>query len=228
MDRDIESANNWLYQVWPGLRPLFGLYWRFRLEGAVDAVPTRGPLIVAANHASFLDPWLLSIVFPRDVRFLVTRNWYYKNRRWERFFAAQGCLPVMETPDATLRMVCRVLERGDVVGIFPEGRISADGRLRRFRAGITYIAARSGAPVLPVGIKGAFEILPRSRRVPRPGPLSFRFGRPLRFPGAPMQERPGTREVSAFRDVLADRLAELSGQNHEPELLPGAAELGRG
>lgn len=228
MNRIVDSPNNWLYQFWPGLRPLFNLYWRLRLEGETGAIPSKGPLIVVANHASFLDPWLLAIVFPRDVRFLVTRNWYYKNRRWERFFAAQGCLPVLETPEATLGLVCGAMRRGDVVGIFPEGRISVDGRMRRFRAGIGYFAARSGAPVLPVGIRGAFEILPRDRRWPRPGRVTFRVGRPLVFPGSPVTQAPSIRDIGAFRDRLAARVAELSGQAEQPALLPRAVEMGRG
>lgn len=225
-----DRASNWLYHLIRGLRPMWGLFWRFRVEGAVEAIPRRGPLILVANHASFLDPWFLCVLFPRDIYWLITRNWYYKTRAWERFFAAQGCIPVMESADETMETICGVLERGGLVGVFPEGRISRNGKMERFRTGVCYMAARSGAPVLPVGIVGAYETLPRERRFPRPGPLTIRVGEPLVFPGAPTDGQPTMREVVRFRNVLASRVAELSGQpepvtrtaNDARERLPAA------
>ncbi len=59
----------WLYRCFPALRPLWSLYWRFRLTGAVDSIPRSGPLLVAANHACFLDPWFLAVVFPRPIHY---------------------------------------------------------------------------------------------------------------------------------------------------------------
>lgn len=213
----------WLYRINHALGPLIGLYWRLGLEGRIDLIPRRGPLVVAANHASFLDPWLIGMVFPRPVHYLITRKWYDKSPVWRAVFDAFGTEPVrLEDPQVTVRAVCDLLARGDVVGIFPEGSISHTGKLRRFRSGIARIAARSGAPVLPVGIRGGFESLPRHRIVPRPSRVRVRIGEPMTFPASPRADDPGADELRAFRDELFERIRGLSGQVGEAKTTPAA------
>ncbi len=199
----------WLYRLAQGLRPVLRLYWDLRLEGAVDALPREGPLIVVANHSSFLDPWLLGAVFPRPLHYLITREWYDRSPLWRAFFRAWGVIPVQRDPQATVDEVARVVERGEVVGVFPEGRISHDGRMQRFRSGVVYLAARTGAPVLPVGLAGPYEILPRHRRWPRRGRVVARVGLPLRFAGSP-EARPSRQAVRAFREALFRAVASLA------------------
>jgi 1-acyl-sn-glycerol-3-phosphate acyltransferase len=219
----------WLYRVNHTLGPVLGLYWRLRLRGPVDAVPRRGPLIVAANHSSFLDPWWLGMAFPRLVRFLITEDWFRRNPAWNAFFKAYGCVPVRRgNPSATVDAVCEVLERGEVVGIFPEGRISTDGKLQRFRSGIGRIAARSGAPVMPVGIRGAFASLRKGQRVPRPARVSIHLGRPVRLAHDSAAGPPRIRDLHAFAGGLHEAVRELTGQRlpHDarPALPASAAE----
>ena len=213
----------WLYRINHALGPLIGSYWRLRLEGEVDRIPRNGPLIVAANHASFLDPWLIGMAFPRPVRYLITRSWYEKSPVWRAVFRAFGTEPVRaEDPLVTVDAVCELLARGEVVGIFPEGSISPTGKLRRFRSGIARIAARSGAPVLPVGIRGGFESLPRHRLVPRPSRVRIRIGEPMTFAGFPRTEDPDGETLRAFRDELFARIRELCGQDADGHGTPTA------
>ncbi len=84
----------WLYPFTRGLRPVLRLIWRFRVEGEASAMPRRGPMIVAANHSSFLDPWFVCVMLPQNVRFVVTRQWFYKSPFWEWFLTTYGCIPV--------------------------------------------------------------------------------------------------------------------------------------
>lgn len=215
----------WLYHLTVALKPVAGLYWRLRLEGEVDAIPETGPLILAGNHTSFLDPWFLGpFLFPRPIRFLITRDWFDKNAFLRWALTAYNTLPVEGDPQATLESVCNVLDRGEVVAFYPEGRISYDGRIQRFRSGISYVAARSGATVLPLGMRGIFEAAPRTRRFPRPGKITITVGSPMRFPGSPIAGRPDNKAVFDFRDRLFREVCRLSGQE---DLLTSAARAAR-
>lgn len=192
----------WLYRINHAVGPLVGLYWRLGLDGETRRIPRQGPLLLASNHASFLDPWFLGMAFPRPVRYLITANWYYKSALWERFFRSFGTEPVRAgKPGATVDAVCRLLDRGEVVGLFPEGMISQDGRLRRFRSGLARIAEASGVPVLPVGIRGSYRSLPRQARVPKPTRVRVRVGRPARFAG----------DLESFTDAMREEIGRLSG-----------------
>jgi len=199
----------WLYELTRRLRPLWSLYWTFEVVGEVGAVPRVGPALVAANHSSFLDPWMLGVPFPRNIRQLINRRWYERSALWRAAFDANGTVPVEPNdPERTLAAVSAAFERGDLVGIFPEGKISDDGRVRRFRSGVAYIAARTGVPVIPVGIRGARESLPRERRWPRRGRIEIHVGAPLRFAGDPED----VRALARFRDRVRDEVVRLCGQ----------------
>jgi 1-acyl-sn-glycerol-3-phosphate acyltransferase len=201
----------WLYRLNRSAGPALGLYWRLGLEGAVAAVPAHGPLIVASNHASYLDPWLLGMVFPRRIRYLITRQWYDRSAAWQAVFRGYGTVPVRaDDPEGTVAAVCGVLARGEVAGIFPEGRISRSGRLGRFRPGLAWIAARSGAPVIPVGIQGSFASLAYHRRVPWPARVTVRVGEPIAYPGGSGELL--SAEGEAFRDHVFAEISRLAGQ----------------
>ncbi len=214
----------WLYSTFKALRPVFGLYWRFRLENP-EAVPD-GPFIAIVNHQSFIDPWYIIVMLPRPVRFVVNRNWFYKSRFWEGFFRAHSAVPLAAgTPDDAMEELAELLSRGDRVAIFPEGKICNDGRLQRFRSGVAYLAAKTGVPVLPLGLEGAFESLPRSRRFPKPATITLRVGQPIRFPGSPCKKKPSRRSIVEFRDRLHAEVRELCGEAEPaPELAATEAD----
>jgi 1-acyl-sn-glycerol-3-phosphate acyltransferase len=203
----------WLYRLITTTAPLMGLYWRLSAEGAFDAFPRTGPVLIAANHSCFLDPWLVTMVNRRDISWLTTRQWYDRSWFWTKFFDAQGVLPVQaEDPQATIDLMCQHLERGKIVGIFPEGRISYDGKVHRFRPGLSRVAARTGVPVVPVGIRGSFESLPRTRRFPRPSKISIHYGEPRVFPGSPVSGPPPRAASVAFQQQVFDDIVRLSGR----------------
>ncbi len=205
----------WLYTLNMRLGPLVGLYWRLSLSGDVAAVPREGPLILAPNHSSFLDPWLVGMVFPRPVRFLMQRRWYDRSRLWNGLFRAYGTIPSEASGTATVSAVCRRLDAGDAVGVFPEGHISRTGKIQRFRPGLSLMAARSGAPVLPVGIRGGYESLPWNRRVPRPVRVTIHVGPPRVFPGGPRSEPPTPAESREFLREVFREVCALTRQRQD-------------
>ena len=199
----------WLYRLNETLRPIFRAYFGVRKHGALECVPSEGPVLVCANHASYLDPWFLGACLSRPIRFLITEDWYYRNKAWEWMFRSWGTIPLARNPLRTIDSVCRALDEGDVVGVFPEGRISDDARLLKFRPGISRMAARSGASVIPVGLRGNYESLPRHRIVPRRGNVAVHFGEPMRFDGAPIQGVPSREASQAFQDQLRAAILDL-------------------
>lgn len=159
-------------------------YFRMRVSGA-DHVPALGPCIIAANHASYVDPVILAIACPRPVRFIVDRAQYH--RPLVHWIAARtGAIPVENTPRdvGSVRRALQALRQGAVIGIFPEGGRSNDGSLKPAKPGAALLALRSGVPLLPAGIVGSYRAYSRHHAVPRPLPIAVRFGAPIPFPAA--------------------------------------------
>jgi 1-acyl-sn-glycerol-3-phosphate acyltransferase len=206
---------------------LFGpprIFWRTRAFGA-ERVPQRGPLLVACNHSSFLDPWFIAMIIPRRrLRFLINSRWYDRSRLWRFFFDSNGVLPASTNkPVETIGRVVVALRNGDVVALFPEGRISRDGRIQRGHAGIGWMAALSSVPVLPCGLRGNSDALPRGRFVPRPRPVHLHIGAPLVFPGSPL-DRPDPGQVNAFAGSVMEQVCRLAGQEDRiPNCAPRVA-----
>lgn len=204
----------WLYHFNHFLAPAIGTYWRLGLSGETGGIPREGPLILIANHSSFLDPWFIGMAFPRPVHWLIDTEWFDSSPAYRSLFRAFGTVPVRaRDPQATVDGVCELLARGEVVGVFPEGGVSPDGRIRRFRTGIYHMAGRSGAPVLPLGVRGAFESLPRSRRLPLPRRVTVHVGRPVVLEGAPYADAIPEQVANRFMRQIVEEVARLAGRD---------------
>lgn len=170
--------------VYRMVRAIVGFFLRiaFRLTAeGTGHVPGEGGLIVAANHASYLDPLVLGAVFPRPVRFMMMRSYYEPwYLRW--FCAPMGAIPI-DTEGGiqlgSIKRALRALEEGEVVGIFPEGARSPDGSLRPFERGVALLAARAGVPVVPAFIDGARRAMPIGSALIRPRKIRIVLGEPL-------------------------------------------------
>jgi len=173
-----------LYRVLRAISALPRWYFRFRVEGA-GHIPTAGACLIAANHASYLDPIMLAMACPRPVRFIMSRD-FYERRSIHWLCRATGAIPVENNPRdlGSLRRALQALRGGTVVGIFPEGGRSADGTLKPAKPGAALLALRAGVPLVPAGIVGTFAALSRHQRFPRREPILVRFGPPLVFPEA--------------------------------------------
>jgi len=207
----LESKMPSLWRVTLLLRPPVRAAFDGRTFGA-EHVPAEGPVLIATNHASYLDPWFLGALFPRlPIRFLINEAWYDRSRLWRRVFRGYGVIPTTaRAPDRTFARVLAALADGSVVGVFPEGRISRDGRMNRPKAGIGWMAALSGVPVVPCGLRGSHQILPRHRRWPRRHPLRLHIGAAMRFPEAPTAT-PEPVVIARFVESVIARIGELAG-----------------
>ena len=173
--------------VYAGLKrvipPVLRRFFAFRVSG-LEHLPERGPYIIAANHANYLDGVLLAMALPRKISFLVMPRVYRATPLHPYFHDHVGSIPVsLARPDpGAIRRALRVLEQGGVVGIFPEGPFSQDGRLVRGQPGVALVALRSGVPSCPPRSRAPYAALAARRFfVPRRVPLSVRFGTPLHF-----------------------------------------------
>lgn len=165
-------------------RALMAVVFRLRVEGR-GHLPGAGPLLLVANHASYLDPAALAAALPLS-------------RLPEVHWAGWSELMFSTAPMRLVSRACRVFpldpKRGGLAGLtvaqtlhqrqqivvwFPEGARSRDGRLQPFSAGIGLLMARTGVTAVPVYIQGSFEAWPVSRRLPRPRRISVVFGRPV-------------------------------------------------
>jgi 1-acyl-sn-glycerol-3-phosphate acyltransferase len=205
------------------VEPLLRLLLRPRIIGT-SHLPKSGPVILAGNHLSFIDPVALAALVRRRVRFLAASNYFTKRgpgRLVSWFLAGTGMTPIDRAggsaSEASLRLGVAILERGEVLGIYPEGSRSRDGRLHRGRTGVARLALLSGAPVVPVAMIGTDQVMPVSSRslLPRIRPITMRIGEPLRIERT--ADLTDGAALRAFTDRLMVELQRLGGQEYVDE-----------
>lgn len=172
-------------------------------------LPPQGPVILAANHSSFLDAILLAALTPRPVAFM-TKNSQFAHPVLFRILRWAGAFPVRRyTTDAmAVRNALRVLRQGRVLGLFPEGERCWDESMQPFKHTTVRLMLAAGAPVVPVGISGAYGLMPRWSARIRRVPVAIRFGAPLHLPVvAPGDQSDGL--IETWRRGLQDAVAAL-------------------
>jgi len=189
---------------------------RFRCEGP-ERVPPSGPSILIAPHRSWLDPACVGAACPRPVRFLILRNVY--DKRWARwFYRAMGTLPVSPGGSASvvgMRGALRALRSGELVGVFPEGRVVPRGAGTPVHPGAAMLAVRARAPVVPVEIHGSAAAWPHGRKWPGPAPVRVRFRPAIAPPRG--QDAEAVREMERRIASLMLELDRAGGAEIEPE-----------
>ncbi|AGZ42700.1 lysophospholipid acyltransferase family protein [Actinoplanes friuliensis] len=202
------------------LVPVSRLYFRPTIEGR-EHIPRSGPVILAANHLSALDSFLIPLVSPRPVAFLAKEEYFTQTgaKGWliRTSLLGVGAVGVPRgahrAAQAALETALAVLQEGRMFGIHPEGSRSRDGRLYRGRTGVAWLALASGAPVVPVAVLGTEHAQPVGTRIARPRHVTVRFGAPLRF--APPAGSAGKARRDATDEIM-DAIAALSGQVRAP------------
>lgn len=191
--------------MYSALRVFFTLYLRLfhRLEiRGRQRIPATGPVILCANHSSYFDSMLLGLCTPRPVRFLIFRD-FYRHPLLGWFVRACGAIPVSQNgaDKEAMKLALAALARGEIIGIFPEGRLSRTGLPGTPKAGIGFLAAVSGAVIVPVTIAGAFYAYPRGRRIPRPASISVTVQQPVTVDVSRRRERGYVDSIA--EDVMA-------------------------
>jgi 1-acyl-sn-glycerol-3-phosphate acyltransferase len=166
----------WLMDRWWDLGKTTCFYtmtalYSLRTQGARN-VPRTGPVLALSNHQSFFDPILVGLAIPRYVRF-VHRQSLKKNRLLARVMASLRAIPIEHKGFSRegLQATLDSLAAANCVGMFPEGERTHDGTVQEFKPGIFLLLKRVSAPILPVGIAGAYAAFNRHRKLPRLGPL---------------------------------------------------------
>src|SRR5690242_718719 len=175
------GVNIVVYWVMRQLLHLFALvYWRLQRTGR-DHIPRSGPAILVSNHRSFLDPFIVGLTARRPV-YYVAKQELFRNRLFAWFISSLGAFPVRRgEADADMVETAKaILARGEPVLIFPEGTRTRPGALGKAKRGVGRLALETGAPVVPIAIKGT-EAIRRGWRI-RPHRIRVRVGSELRFP----------------------------------------------
>ncbi len=148
----------------------------FRLEGS-RRIPRTGPVLIIANHQSFFDPIAVGLVAPRRVRFLARKTLFHPP--WFGWLIRSlGSVPVDQEGVAKegLKEILHQLQQGNAVVVFPEGTRTDNGKMSPLKPGVQLLIKRTKAPIVPVGIAGAFQALPYWRKVPTLTPLFLPAG----------------------------------------------------
>ncbi|MFI6938871.1 lysophospholipid acyltransferase family protein [Streptomyces sp. NPDC050418] len=202
------------------LGPLLRLMFRPRIEG-LEHVPDTGAAIVAGNHLSFSDHFLMPAILKRRITFLAKAEYFtgpgLKGRLTAFFFRSAGQIPVdrsgKEAGQAAIREGLGVLTKGELLGIYPEGTRSHDGRLYKGKVGVAAMALKAGVPVVPCAMIGTFEAQPPGQKIPSLRPVTIRFGEALDFSRyAGMENQKAA--LRAVTDEIMYAILELSGQEY--------------
>lgn len=201
--------------------PLWKL-WIRKIEG-VENIPNDKPFIVAANHSSYFDIFLIpSILIPKlNKRMHALVNSYYWNSRFTKFFLdLWQSIPVYvgKEPNAkeknrlALEKALNYIKQGHILMVFPEGRRS-DGKLLKGRTGIARLALKAKVPVLPCGITGANKVLPKGKAFPRFTRCEIKIGKPVYF-GKYCGKRPNQKILEEATRSIMKEIAKLIGQEY--------------
>lgn len=200
-------------------RALFASYFGWHVHHR-ERIPATGPVIVAANHASFVDPPLVGCPLPRELNFLA-RESLFRFPGIGAYLRSINAVPVDRdgSGGAGLKAILDRLHRGQGIVLFPEGTRTRDGQLLKARSGIGLTVIKSEAPVIPVRVFGTFEAFGRHHRLPRPRrPVSIVYGKPIDLAALRAEAKTCDKpRLKAIYQEVADRImAEIAAIQPEP------------
>jgi len=202
------------------LTPILRLLFRPTIIG-LERLPSSGAAILAGNHTTFLDNFMIPMIVPRRVTFLAKSDYFtgHGPKGWlsRQFFSGVGMIPLDRSggkaSEAALATGLRVLTSGQILGLYPEGTRSPDGRLYRGKTGVARMALEAGVPVIPVGLVGMSQIQPSGGGMPKIARIEVRIGKPLDFSRyAGMEDDRFV--LRSITDEIMYELMVLSGQEY--------------
>lgn len=170
----------WGYQIVRGIARVILRYWfSFKVSG-YEHLPKKKKVILAANHTSLLDGVAIACAYPGRIYFLALDS-LFKMRLLGWFFRRLGYIPIKRGGfnKQAFQEAVELINSGYSLGIFPEGKISQDGKLAQGKEGIAVIAKLTGATIVPCAIEGAYEAWPLKNKYPRKFPVEVRFEKPI-------------------------------------------------
>ncbi len=160
--------------------------WIKEING-ISNIPKQGPFIIAANHASYLDHYIMGcLIIPRlnkKLHFLAKKEHFdnFLKKAWHTY---GGAIPVDREKGGkqALEKAVKALNEGEIIGIHPEGTRSLTGNLQKAKTGVARLALLAKVPVIPVGLIGTFEIMPKGKYIPKLKRATVNIGKPIHFP----------------------------------------------
>ena len=209
----------WLFKyIFMG--PLLAFLGRPKVEG-LEHVPHSGPAILASNHLAVADSFYLPLVVRRRITFLAKSEYFtgkgLKGRLTAWFYTAAGQVPIdrasADAAQAALETAHGILADGKLLGMYPEGTRSPDGRLYKGKTGLARLALETGVPVIPVAMIGTDVVNPPGSKMWRFGRVTVRLGKPMDF--SRFEGLAGNRFIErAVIDEVMYELMKLSGQEY--------------
>lgn len=181
----------------------------------LENLPENGPGIVAANHFSHLDGLIINGASAyrsrREVVFFAAEDLYKKNIIFKTMCNIVNCIPVKrnQTDRVSLLKAIRLLKNNKLFGIFPEGQRSRDGKIGEAKDGVAILALATGCPVIPVGIDGTYEALPRHTSFIKPFKVTMKFGKTLKYS---KQKKPSHALISDVREEIMFEIKKLRNE----------------
>ncbi|MEA2509892.1 MAG: 1-acyl-sn-glycerol-3-phosphate acyltransferase [Actinomycetota bacterium] len=222
-----------MYWIFKGiLKPLLLATYDLRVEG-LENVPKKGAAIIAANHLSFLDSFFIPLMIKRRKVTYLAKADYFNSWKTAWFFRMVGQIPIERDDKSQAREALSAgvdeLRAGNLLGIYPEGTRSPDGKLYRGRTGVARLALAAKVPVVPCGLVGTEEVMPKHAKLPhlRHVTIVVSFGKPLDF--STYFGKEGDRNVlRTVTDDVMKAIVGLSGQeraadyasHRKPAVLP--------
>mgnify|MGYP001370645931 CR=1 FL=1 len=209
-----------LYRVLRTLILAFArVFWRLRIVGA-ENLPRSGPYVVAPVHRSNIDTPLVALITPRRLRFM-GKDSLWKSSVTARLFTALGGFPVHRgsADRDALRRCIEVIDGGEPLVLFPEGTRQSGPLVQDLFEGAAYVAARTGVPVVPVGIGGSEAAMPKGAKGLRPVRIAIVVGQPI----APPADGEGAKRASrrAIREMTARLHDEIQARFDEAQVIAG-------
>jgi 1-acyl-sn-glycerol-3-phosphate acyltransferase len=213
-DKALQGAGKLQDRARGVMAPVARRLWTIHREG-YDRLPASGPAILCPNHISFLDSAFLMLTVPRRISF-VGKAEYMDSWKTRYVFPALGMIPIDraggDASSSALEAAERVLQRGELFGIFPEGTRSRDGFLYKGHTGAARLAMKIGCPIFPVGVVGTDKIQPPDAKLPKVRQECWiRIGAPVR-PERYRSRGDDRRVLRQMTDEVLFEIRELTGQ----------------
>lgn len=191
------------------LRPVFFLY-RLKIEGK-ENVPLKGKIIVAANHVSYLDPPVLAVaIFPRKLHFMAKKE-LFKIPVFSSLISALGAFPVGRgsIDRQALKRAIEVLNKDEALALFPQGTRVREGSMEKIYDGASYLAQKTEALVIPIGIIGTEKVLPEGKKIPRFPSITVKIGEAVN-PSSYSSKQ----QISELTAKIVKEMRRLEGENY--------------